>query len=56
MEEGWRGACEDLETLYLECAYRDAEGRVEKYKRVAVRAGFHTLVVEVPEYTNAHRP
>jgi len=59
LADAWRGkqgsACEDLEAMYFECTHRDAEGRVEKYKRVAVRTGFHTLVAEAPEYTNVHR-
>ncbi|MCC6004725.1 MAG: hypothetical protein LM590_10325 [Thermofilum sp.] len=57
LADAWRGkqgsACEDLEAMYFECVHRDTEGRVERYKRAAVRIGHHTIVTEIPEHTNA---
>ena len=47
--------CEDVEALYFECVYRDIEGRAEKYKRVAIRTGLRTLVVEMPGYIDARQ-
>jgi hypothetical protein len=49
----WRGerasACRDVEALYFECVHRVAEGRAERYGRVAVRIGSHVLTAETVE-------
>jgi hypothetical protein len=53
LADTWRGkqesACEDLEAMYFECAHRDAEGRVERWRLVVAAFGVHVFVAESTE-------
>jgi len=51
---GQEGVCKDVEAMYFECTHRDIEGRMERYKRVAMKMGSRTLTAEMPEQTNTH--